>query len=174
MQHEIAEQAGWTNGHLGEVDWTPIRYVNKSIGHTALAGLYRMARVGLVTPLRDGMNLVAKEFVAAQKPDDPGVLVLSRFAGACHELDSAILVNPYDTEATAVAITRALDMPLDERKERWRTMMARLRANRVEHWCQAFLAALHEGLSDPEPAPASRRGGRGRAAARSGIAHVPG
>jgi trehalose 6-phosphate synthase len=142
MQREIAEQTGSTNGNLGEVDWTPIRYVNKTVGHTALAGLYRMGRVGLVTPLRDGMNLVAKEFVAAQRPDDPGVLILSRFAGAAHELDCALLVNPYDTETVAIAIQRALAMPLEERKERWTTMIRRLERNGVDEWCHNFLSAL--------------------------------
>ncbi|MGF9759893.1 alpha,alpha-trehalose-phosphate synthase (UDP-forming) [Microvirga sp. 0TCS3.31] len=150
MQREIAEQAGWTNGSLGEVDWTPVRYVNRTVGHAALAGLYRMSQIGLVTPLRDGMNLVAKEFVAAQQPDDPGVLILSRFAGAAHELDGAILVNPYDTEACAGAIARALRMPLEERRERWDSMMARLQTNTVEAWCQHFLSSLsnvsNEGL----------------------------
>jgi trehalose 6-phosphate synthase len=145
MQHEIAEQAGWTNGNLGEVDWTPIRYINKTVGHTALAGLYRMARVGLVTPLRDGMNLVAKEFVASQNPRDPGVLILSRFAGAMYELcDGALLVNPYDTEATAGAVARALDMPLDERRERWMSLMDSLRTNSIGQWCENFLDALRE------------------------------
>jgi len=143
MQREIAEHAGTTNGSLGEVDWTPIRYVNRTVGHAALAGLYRISRVGLVTPLRDGMNLVAKEFVAAQRPEDPGVLVLSRFAGAAHELDCAVLVNPYDPEACAAAIARALQMPLGERRERWTTMMERLQTNTVEAWCRQFLACLN-------------------------------
>jgi trehalose 6-phosphate synthase len=142
MQREIAEQAGSTNGSLGEVDWTPVRYVNRTVGHSALAGLYRMSRIGLVTPLRDGMNLVAKEFVAAQRPDNPGALILSRFAGAAHELDCAILVNPYDTEACGAAIARALQMPVEERRERWSTMMGRLRYNTVQAWCQDFLASL--------------------------------
>jgi len=142
MQREIAEQAGPTNGSLGEVDWTPVRYVNRTVGHSALAGLYRMSRIGLVTPLRDGMNLVAKEFVATQRPEDPGVLILSRFAGATHELDSAILVNPYDTEACGAAIARALQMRVEERRERWSTMMGRLRSNTVQAWCQGFLASL--------------------------------
>jgi trehalose 6-phosphate synthase len=88
------------------------------------------------------MNLVAKEFVAAQQPEDPGVLILSRFAGAAHELDCAVLVNPYDTEACAAAIARALQMPVQERRERWATMMERLRTNTVEAWCQRFLTSL--------------------------------
>ena len=156
MQREIAEQTGWTNGNLGEVDWTPIRYVNRTVAHAALAGLYRMSRVGLVTPLRDGMNLVAKEFVAAQRPEDPGVLILSRFAGAAHELDCAVLVNPYDTETCAAAIARALQMPLEERQERWTTMMKRLRTNTVEAWCRQFLACLTDtvpGETELRPPP---------------------
>jgi trehalose 6-phosphate synthase len=99
----------------GTLDWTPIRYLNQNIGHATLTGLYRLADVGLVTPLRDGMNLVAKEYVASQAADDPGVLVLSRFAGAAAELDAALLVNPYDSVETATAIQRALLMPLGER-----------------------------------------------------------
>src|ERR1051326_990764 len=97
----------------------------------ALAGIYRSSRVGLVTPLRDGMNLVAKEYVASQDPDDPGVLVLSRFAGAARELDGALLVNPYDVEDIATSIARALDMPKDERKARWRGMFSRIRRQDV-------------------------------------------
>ncbi|HEX8663169.1 MAG TPA: alpha,alpha-trehalose-phosphate synthase (UDP-forming) [Beijerinckiaceae bacterium] len=142
MQRDLAEEIGRTNGHYGDVDWTPVRYINKPIAHTTLAGLYRLARVGLVTPLRDGMNLVAKEYVAAQSEENPGVLVLSRFAGAAHELDGALLVNPYDTDATAAAIARALDMPLEERRERWSAMMERLEANTVERWCGDFLKSL--------------------------------
>ena len=108
MEQMVSQGAGRINGNYGEADWTPIRYVNRPYSRTALAGLYRSSRVGLVTPLRDGMNLVAKEYVAAQDADDPGVLVLSRFAGAAHECKEALLVNPYDTEAVAAAINRAL------------------------------------------------------------------
>jgi trehalose 6-phosphate synthase len=101
-----------------------------------------LAKLALVTPLRDGMNLVAKEFVAAQDEEDPGVLVLSRFAGAARELKDAMLVNPYDVEATADAIARGLSMPVEERRERWRSMMSALRANDVFNWCDAFLRDL--------------------------------
>ncbi len=111
----VGEAAGRINGAYGEASWTPIRYINRPHSRTALVGLYRAARVGLVTPLRDGMNLVAKEFVAAQDPDDPGVLVLSRFAGAARELQAALIVNPYDPEGVSIAIDRALAMPLPER-----------------------------------------------------------
>src|SRR3546814_3471705 len=104
-----------------------MRYVNRNYAHPTLTGFYRLARVGLVTPLRDGMNLVAKEFVAAQDGDDPGVLVLSSFAGAARELTHALLVNPYDLDGVADAIAQAVAMPLEERRERWQAMMGRLR-----------------------------------------------
>ena len=148
LQRELAEEAGRVNGKLGDVDWTPLRYINKTMSRSALAGLYRIARIGLVTPLRDGMNLVAKEYVAAQAPDNPGVLVLSQFAGAAHELTSALIVNPYDIEATAAAIARAYAMPLEERKDRWSAMVTVLRGNSIHDWTAHFLQALgneHEG-----------------------------
>ncbi|KQV84205.1 alpha,alpha-trehalose-phosphate synthase (UDP-forming) [Rhizobium sp. Root1220] len=142
MQRTVAEQAGRVNGALGTVDWVPIRYMNRSVSRPVLAGLYRLAKVGLVTPLRDGMNLVAKEYVAAQNPDDPGVLILSRFAGAARELKGALLVNPYDVEGTANSLGRALNMPLDERRERWRRMMDYLLEHDVSRWCDDFMADL--------------------------------
>ena len=154
LQRELAEEAGRVNGKLGDVDWTPLRYINKTMSRSALAGLYRIARIGLVTPLRDGMNLVAKEYVAAQAPDNPGVLVLSQFAGAAHELKSALIVNPYDIEATAAAIARAYAMPLEERKDRWNAMMTVLRANSIHDWTAHFLQALgneHEGKEIDDP-----------------------
>jgi trehalose 6-phosphate synthase len=144
LQREVAEQIGSTNGRFGDLDWTPIRYTNRPVNHAALSGLYRLARVGLVTPLRDGMNLVAKEYVASQSSADPGVLILSRFAGAAQELDCALVVNPYDTDVTAAAIARALVMPVEERRERWSALMARIEDNTVEHWCTSFVEALAE------------------------------
>jgi trehalose 6-phosphate synthase len=157
MEHEIAEQVGQVNGTYGDIDWTPIRYINQAIPHATLAGLYRMAHVGLVTPLRDGMNLVAKEYVAAQPENNPGVLVLSRFAGAAHELECALLVNPYDNEATAEAIAYALRMSLEERKERWAVMMERLRRDNINEWCRGFLTVL----ADPHPMAEIDRAKRG-------------
>jgi trehalose 6-phosphate synthase len=152
MQRQVAEQVGFVNGKLGDVDWTPIRYINKAIGRSALAGLYRIARVGLVTPLRDGMNLVAKEYVAAQPPENPGVLILSQFAGAAHELQrGALVVNPYDIEATAEAIAQAFAMPLAERKERWSIMMDTLRRNTTDHWLNRFIEALAGETLGGEP-----------------------
>ena len=126
MQAEVAGTAGRINGAFGHLDWMPIRYINRTIKRATLAGLYRMSNVGLVTPLRDGMNLVAKEFVAAQDGDDPGVLVLSRFAGAAPELTGALIVNPYDLDSTGNAIARALSMPREDRVARWRDMFDRL------------------------------------------------
>ncbi|WP_421725075.1 alpha,alpha-trehalose-phosphate synthase (UDP-forming) [Bauldia sp.] len=149
MQREIAETAGRINGAFSDLDWTPIRYINRTIRRTTLAGLYRMSDVGLVTPLRDGMNLVAKEYVAAQDPENPGVLVLSRFAGAARELDGAVLVNPYDLESTAGAIAGAISMPLDERISRWRGMFDRLRQYHVNNWCDTFLETLEKPLNVP-------------------------
>ncbi|WP_440982736.1 trehalose-6-phosphate synthase, partial [Shinella sumterensis] len=146
---------------LGTVDWVPIRYVNRSLRRPALAGLYRMAKVALVTPLRDGMNLVAKEFVAAQDENDPGVLLLSRFAGAAHELKEAMLVNPYDVEGTADVIARSLAMPREERQARWKSMMATVRENNVFTWCDTFLGDLAgheapEGVEQPRLKRVSR------------------
>ncbi|QUS36400.1 alpha,alpha-trehalose-phosphate synthase (UDP-forming) [Falsirhodobacter algicola] len=148
MQSEVEALAGHVNGTRGRIDWTPIRYVNQSVERGALAGLYREARVGLVTPLRDGMNLVAKEYVAAQNPDDPGVLVLSRFAGAARELKGAVLCNPYDSEQTARAIEWALSMTLEERRDRWRGMMDYLLANDIQTWCRSYLQALADTAPD--------------------------
>jgi trehalose 6-phosphate synthase len=149
MDREVSSAAGRINGQFGEASWTPIRYVNRVYSRTALAGLYRASKVGLVTPLRDGMNLVAKEYVAAQDPDDPGVLVLSRFAGAASELDGAIIVNPHEMEGVAAAIEQALAMPLDERKARHARMMEILLANDIATWAQRFLTVLADTRTRP-------------------------
>jgi trehalose 6-phosphate synthase len=135
---------GEINGRYGEPAWTPIRYVNRAYSRASLAALYRMARVGLVTPLRDGMNLVAKEYVAAQDPEDPGVLVLSQFAGAAEELDGALLINPHEPEAMAAAIEAALRMPRAERQARYRRMFRHLAVNDIDRWAESFLSALME------------------------------
>ena len=140
---------GQVNGRFGEPAWTPIRYVNRAYSRASLAALYRMARVGLVTPLRDGMNLVAKEYVAAQDPENPGVLVLSQFAGAAEELDGALLINPLEPEAMAAAIDAALRMPLAERQARHRRMYRHLAAHDIDRWAESFLAALMESQQQP-------------------------
>jgi trehalose 6-phosphate synthase len=142
MERTISEAAGRINGSYGEVAWTPIRYVNRAYSRGALAGLYRSARVGLVTPLRDGMNLVAKEYIAAQDPDDPGVLILSRFAGAAAECTAALLVNPYDPETVATSIARALSMPLDERRTRHQALFQTISENDLKSWGEHFLTTL--------------------------------
>jgi trehalose 6-phosphate synthase len=142
LRRELEGMAGRINGRYAEFDWTPVRYLNKPFPRQTLAGFYRTSRVGLVTPVRDGMNLVAKEYVAAQDPQDPGVLVLSRFAGAARELKSALIVNPYDIDGTADALNRALSMPLTERCERWSAMMETLRANTIGTWRRHYLQAL--------------------------------
>ncbi|MGH6682884.1 MAG: alpha,alpha-trehalose-phosphate synthase (UDP-forming), partial [Pseudolabrys sp.] len=143
----VGEAVGRINGTFGEASWTPLRYINKAHSRTALAGLYRAARAGLVTPLRDGMNLVAKEFVAAQNADDPGVLILSRFAGAAHECTEALLVNPYDAEGVAIAINRALSMPLEERRERQAALFKVLMRNDLSRWAERFLETLEYPLA---------------------------
>jgi len=145
LRRELEGIAGAINGRYAEPDWVPVRYVNKAFQPATLAGFFRLARVGLVTPFRDGMNLVAKEYVAAQDPDDPGALVLSRFAGAAEELDAAVLVNPFDPDGVAQALRAALLMPLAERKARWREMMDLIQANDIEAWRHRFLAALSGG-----------------------------
>jgi trehalose 6-phosphate synthase len=142
LEEALGSAAGRINGKYGEVSWTPIRYVNRVYGRSALAGLYRTARVGLVTPLRDGMNLVAKEYVAAQNPEDPGVLILSRFAGAAIELHRALLVNPYDPESVAGAIAQALAMPIEERRARHEALLAAILDHDVDRWQREFLMAL--------------------------------
>ena len=124
------------------MSWTPIRYVNRVHSRSVLAGLYRTARVGLVTPLRDGMNLVAQEYVAAQDPDDPGVLILSRFVGAAINFRRSVLVNPYDAESVANALAQALAMPLKERRARHEALYAKVCEYDVNRWQQEFLAAL--------------------------------
>ena len=151
LREELDKLAGRINGDYSDLSWTPIRYIAQSYHRELLAGLYRLARVGLVTPLRDGMNLVAKEFVAAQDPEDPGVLVLSEFAGAAEQLDAALLVNPHDIGGMAEAIRRALYMPLEERKQRWRRLYESVTSEDIAWWRTRFLAAL-DAVSPPEPA----------------------
>jgi trehalose 6-phosphate synthase len=142
IRHELETASGHINGRFSEFDWVPIRYINKAYNRQALAGLFRASRIGLVTPLRDGMNLVAKEFVAAQNPEDPGVLILSRFAGAAQQLVGALIVNPHDTDDVAKYIERALVMPLDERRERWRDMMKSVSENDLTAWREKFVRTL--------------------------------
>ena len=134
--------SGRINGEFADFDWVPIRYVNRGYPRDQLAGFYREAKVGLVTPLRDGMNLVAKEYVAAQDPEDPGVLILSEFAGAARQLQEAVLVNPYSPDELADAIQFALSMPRQERIRRWEALYANVRDEDVVWWRRRFTDAL--------------------------------
>lgn len=142
LAQQIDQAAGHVNGTYADFDWTPLRYLNRGFRRNTVLALYNLSHVGFVTPLRDGMNLVAKEFVAAQDADDPGVLVLSKMAGAAAELDSAVIVNPYDTEAVAQSLADALEMPLDERIDRWKQMMTVLERNNIHAWQKNFRADL--------------------------------
>ncbi len=154
LRRELDGRAGEINGRYATPDWAPIRYLNRSFSRNTLAGFYRVSEVGFITPLRDGMNLVAKEYVAAQNPEDPGVLVLSRTAGAARELDAALLVNPFDTDQLARALHTALRMPLAERRERWQTMMDVLTAQTITTWRESFLSALNACPRQVQPVPA--------------------
>ncbi len=142
IRHELEALSGEINGQFGDFDWTPVRYIHRNIPRDILAALYRGSQIGLVTPLRDGMNLVAKEYVAAQDDDNPGVLVLSRFAGAAEDLQEALIVNPYDADDVAQAIQRAISMPREERIERHAALLARVREHDACNWMSKFLHAL--------------------------------
>jgi trehalose 6-phosphate synthase len=160
---QLEAESGRINGRFAELDWTPIRYIHRQYERPVLAALFRESHVGYVTPLRDGMNLVAKEYVSAQDPDDPGVLVLSRFAGAAQELSGALIVNPIDIDGMADALAQALAMPLAERRARYREMIAQLRKNNVSVWRDNFLRDL-QGTGDKRRAPGVKRA-RGAVAA---------
>jgi trehalose 6-phosphate synthase len=145
LRAALDRESGNLNADLGEPDWLPLRMISHGVDRSTAAGFMRAARVGLVTPLRDGMNLVAKEFVAAQNPADPGVLVLSRFAGAAQQLDAALLVNPHDTDAMAEAMVTALKMKLGERQERWQALWSAIEPRSPLGWGRMFVAQLLRG-----------------------------
>ena len=142
LKRELDELAGRINGQYAELDWVPLRWITRPFSRLTLAGVMRTARVGLVTPLRDGMNLVAKEFVAAQDPEDPAVLVLSRFAGAAEALQDALLVNPHDPDELAEALDAALTMSLEERQGRWQKLAEAARRDSARRWGRSFLEDL--------------------------------
>ncbi|MFL6843451.1 MAG: alpha,alpha-trehalose-phosphate synthase (UDP-forming) [Allosphingosinicella sp.] len=147
IRERLDELSGRINGEFAEVDWVPIRYVNQGYGREDLAGFYRAAEIALITPLRDGMNLVAKEYVAAQDPEDPGVLILSRFAGAALQLKDALLVNPYSKDEISDALLEALEMPRKERIRRWWALHETVKNDDVLAWRKAFVEALSGGRS---------------------------
>jgi trehalose 6-phosphate synthase len=142
LRERVEKLVGQINGRFGEADWVPVRYLYRSYDHHVLTQLYRLAAVALVTPLRDGLNLVAKEFVASQCPADPGVLVLSRFAGAAAELRDAILTNPFHPDGLACDIERALRMDIQERRSRHLKLVASLENKSPQRWAAAFLDRL--------------------------------
>ena len=142
IREELERAAGNINGRFAEMDWVPIRYLNRAYERGVLMSLLGLTDVGLVTPIRDGMNLVAKEYVATQDPDDPGVLVLSTLAGAAQELSGAVLVNPYDREAVADGMQQAVEMRLEERRERFQSMIGILQRNDIHAWCSRFIESL--------------------------------
>lgn len=142
LRIELDRLTGRINGRFSEFDWTPLRYSTRAAPRSTLAGLYRIGRIGLVTPLRDGMNLVAKEFVAAQSDEDPGVLVLSQFAGAAQELTEALIINPFDPDAIADAMHYALIMPASERKERHQALKEKVFRTTAQVYCTRFMDAL--------------------------------
>ena len=162
IRHSLEQAAGRINGRFADTDWTPIRYLNRNFSHETLMGFLRNACVGVVTPVRDGMNLVAKEFVAAQDPADPGVLVLSTLAGAAEEMTDALLVNPRDPHAVADAVHRALAMPVDERRARHELLLQVLRRNDIHAWHGRFVqqlqACVTPGLLSPAEIPVFRTG----------------
>lgn len=142
LAKRIDREAGHIIGTYADFDWMPLRYLNRGFRRRTILAMYRLAHVGLVTPLKDGMNLVAKEYVAAQNPENPGVLVLSEMAGAADELDAAVVVNPYDVSGITGGIAKALNMPLDERIDRWRKMMDVLEQQDIHAWQSHFLEDL--------------------------------
>ena len=142
IRRELEEAAGRINGRFADIDWVPIRYLNRNVSRRALTGFFRIARIALVTPLRDGMNLVAKEFIASQSAKDPGVLILSEFAGAAEQLTESLLVNPYDIDEMAEAMQRAINMDLAERQDRWQALFKTLRDTDVSIWRSNFINAL--------------------------------
>ncbi len=142
LRRELDRIVGDTNGRYSEFDWVPLRYITRALNRRTLAGFHRIARVGVVTPLRDGMNLVAKEFVAAQDASNPGVLVLSRFAGAADALSAALIVNPFDPDAIAEAMHQALSMDLQERRARHQILLEKVRETTARRYCEVFLEAL--------------------------------
>ncbi|MCY0387624.1 alpha,alpha-trehalose-phosphate synthase (UDP-forming) [Robbsia sp. Bb-Pol-6] len=149
IRQSLEAQAGRINGRFAQLDWTPIQYLNRKYERNVLMALFRASQVGFVTPLRDGMNLVAKEYVSSQDPDDPGVLVLSQFAGAIEEMSGALVVNPFDVAQMSEALERALTMPLPERQSRYRDMMVPLRRNNLSVWRDTFLVDLRRVKRKP-------------------------
>ena len=165
LGEELNRIAGDTNGRFSEFDWAPLRYMTRPVRRRTLAGFYRLAHMAVVTPLRDGMNLVAKEFVAAQDPADPGVLILSRFAGAADDMTDALIVNPYDPDEIAEAMHRALTMSREERQERHAGLRRQVWHSDARRFCEVFLEHLGK---DEDDSPAPNRADRAQEASLAG------
>jgi len=142
LKEAIDKLVGCINGHFSTPAWSPIRYIYGCVRQDQLVAYYRDSAVGLITPLRDGMNLVAKEFVACQQDSDPGVLILSPFAGSGLIMQEALQVNPYEVENVADTLNRALEMPQDERQLRMFQLKNREKKMDVDAWVQAFLHTM--------------------------------
>jgi trehalose 6-phosphate synthase/phosphatase len=164
FRERVDETIGRINGAHATADWVPIHYLYRSLPQRAIASLYRSADVMLVTPLRDGMNLVAKEFVAA-RTDEDGVLILSEFAGAASDLGEALVVNPYDIDGVAEAIGEALRMPAAERRSRMRALRASVLGHDVHRWARDFISGL-------EACSGGARQGRTSLSERGDVAEV--
>jgi trehalose 6-phosphate synthase len=156
IRRELDRIAGNINGSYSEFDWIPLRYITRAMSRRTLAGFYRIARVGVVTPLRDGMNLVAKEFIAAQNALDPGMLVLSRFAGAADELTESLIVNPFDPDEIAEAIHQALTMEQAERRGRHKALLEKVHRSTARRYCEVFLRHLMANETHRSVAPVVR------------------
>ncbi|HEU0220678.1 MAG TPA: trehalose-6-phosphate synthase [Paracoccaceae bacterium] len=159
IRTELERLSGAINGAYGDFDWTPVRYIHRLVSRDTLAALFRGSQIGLVTPLRDGMNLVAKEYIAAQDPEDPGVLVLSQFAGAAADLREAIIVNPYDADEVAQSLHQALTMPAGERRERHAALLQRIRDRDAANWRRQFLEDLRGDAAEASPRQGRREPG---------------
>src|SRR5688572_11555941 len=155
MAARLDALAGRINGNMAEMDWVPIRNVHRLHSREELSGIYRAAEVALVTPLRDGMNLVAKEYIAAQREEDPGVLILSRFAGAAMQMREALIVNPFSQEDVADAIKRALNLGVEERRRRWRALMDGVEKDNVMAWRDSFVECLKAAREEHNAAASS-------------------
>ena len=175
LKQQVEQRVSEINGEFGEMGYMPVHYMYRSVQPEEVAALYRLADVAMVTPVRDGMNLVAKEYIASRQ-DDSGVLVLSECAGAASELGEALVVNPWDVEGTAGAVARALSMDPEEQARRMAALRRRVASNTAARWAQGFLEALDEAavqqqVQTPRDEHASWKGrlGRSFAAARRSL-----
>jgi trehalose 6-phosphate synthase len=155
LRERVQQLVGEINGDFARVGLTPVHYIHQSRDFDELMSLYRSADVMIVTPLRDGMNLVAKEYVATRF-DDTGVLVLSEFAGAAEELTEALIVNPYDIDGVKAALLRAVAMPSAEARQRMAAMRAKVEANHATRWAESFLDALRATTQQTPIGPSKR------------------